>query len=216
MLNTACRRAIVLVSLTTGLANAASQGLLLGTAAPSTIVGGIYLLTPFPADPRPEFDPVSDVPSPLGGNVGLDTDLDHLVVPFSWGSWSHGYVGDVYAFPAGAVGSPDFTLTFTLPADTAAFVFYAEPADFGIFDFSAVAAGGPLLSSPVDGDGGAVGFAFYADPGETLGPITITSSASFAVGEFSIAAVPEASTSLGSLLGAAVLGGTVLRRRNRA
>src|SRR5262245_52986426 len=90
------------------------------TAAPPATLGQ-YTMTPFGDDARTLFSLVSDVASPLGGEVGFSADLFHLETPAGgWTSWSNGYAGDVY-FAGGT------TLTLTLPAGTGAFYFFAEP-----------------------------------------------------------------------------------------
>src|SRR5215510_10001821 len=66
-----------------------------GDGAPGATLGP-FTMTQFALDPRAEFDVVSSVPSPLGGDVGFSPDLVHLIAGSGWGSWSHGYTGDVY------------------------------------------------------------------------------------------------------------------------
>lgn len=181
----------------------------LGTSAPPASAGPLSLV-PFSWDPTPEFDPVTSVASPLGGDLVFNQPVEHLFFPYSWGSWSHDYEGDVYA----TMGSL-FTLTITLPAGTGAFAFYAQPSDLVIQSFSVSESGGPLLVESIDGDGGASGFLFRAGAGETLDTITIVTSGGFGVGEFSIAAVPEATP---AWAGVALLGacGLAWRRRRQS
>jgi hypothetical protein len=169
-------------------------------AAPATL--GQYEMTAFGDDARPVFSLVSDVASPLGGVVGLSTDLDHREVGSSWLTWSHGYTGDVY-YRSG------LTVTLDLPDGTGAFYFFAEPNPRSPFTITAVV-GGTVFSQVVDGEGGAKIFAVYTDDSAQIDSITVSSSADFAVGEFGIASVPEPSTLL--LMGAGLLA-TRLRHR---
>jgi hypothetical protein len=171
----------------------------LGTAAPPAVIGG-YTMTAFPLDARPLFDVVSGVASPLGGTVGFTGDADHRQIGFGWATWSHGYTGDVY-YTLGAT-----SMTLTMPADTAAFRFYAEPNPFAVFTIT-VSSGGVSSSAQVDGSGGAYGWGIYDAAGITS--ITISADVDFAFGEFGIAAkvptVPDPGSSL-VLLGLGLAG----------
>src|SRR5262249_6732819 len=89
----------------------AINGVAGGEGAPAAILGP-FAMTLFPPDGRPEFDPVSSVPSPLGGDVSFSPDLVHLKVGSGWGLWSHGYLGDVYWTDGG------LSLSLTLPPGT--------------------------------------------------------------------------------------------------
>ena len=158
-----------------------------GTAAPPVVLGG-YAMTPFPPDGRPILDFVLGVPAPGGGAVGFSPDLQHRRVPTTWSTWSHGYMGDVYYGGSGVLSA-----TLTLPADTYAFYFYAEPVSFGVFTITATSNSGASLVQPVDGSAGARFFGFYGTHGDTLATITVSIEAAangFAVGEFGIARAP--------------------------
>lgn len=159
-----------------------------GTAAPPSTLG-IYTMTPFEADGRPLFNDVSTVESPLGGTIGLIPNLNHRRIGNGWGSWSHGYTGDVY-FNSDA----NAPVTINLPAGTRAFYFYAEPNNFSTFTIEAIADNG-TSSGPINvtGFAGAQYFGFYVtQPGAAvLTQIEVTAdpaAAGFAVGEFGIAA----------------------------
>lgn len=191
----------------------------LGTAAPPVTLGS-YTMTPFPLDPRSlvGFPIVADVPSPLGGVVGFAPGLSHRRIGMGWATWSHGYTGDVY-FNTGT------TTVLTLPANTGAFYFYAEPNNFGIFTITATAQDGTSLTQMVNGMAGAAGWGFRHEGGVagSLTSITIVSAAGAAgsaVGEFGIAnvagvGVPEPSSLV--LFGLGGVGAAVLvRRRLRA
>jgi hypothetical protein len=183
----------------------------LGTAAPPGTLGP-YTMTPFPGDGRPLFTSVTSVPSPLGGNVGFSIPLDHRKVGIGWATWSHGYAGDVY-YTRGAN-----TVTLTMAGDTGAFYFYAEPNPFGKYDITAQAGNNTILTLNVDGNSGARGFGFYADPGQTLTAITISSTVDFAIGEFGVAhkQTPEPTTlALAGLAGLTLGGYSFARRRRR-
>lgn len=149
----------------------------------------------FPTDLRPNGTAVTDaVPpatSPVSGNLVFDHELIRYKVSDDWNTWSHGYSGDVYFLDEFALGS---TLTMTLPGDTKAFYFYAEPNFADLFDFT-VSSGSAFAAVSIDGTGGARGFGFYTDdPSESLTTITISSAGTwpdgFAVGEFGINSIP--------------------------
>jgi hypothetical protein len=177
---------ICLVALPPCAARAGIFGEPRGTDAPAATLGG-YTMTPFPADTRPLGNYVKLVNSPLGGAVGFIPDVIHLTIP-TWPSWSHGYTGDVYWTSTGVS-----SVELTLPAQTGAFYFYAQPRhDSGTVTITA-SSNSTTISQDVDSNGGASYFGFYADGTDTLSSITITSITSstsdidFAVGEFGIA-----------------------------
>ncbi len=167
---------------------AATTGSLLGTSSPPPVVDGLPLLA-FPTDTTPEFTSVSTVPAPSGLSLTFDQPVEHLVVGSSWMGWGQGYMGDVYA-----TDPTSFSLTITLPADTTRFVFYAMPSDLVIqpFTVSETSSVAPLVQS-IDGNADAAGFLFVAAPGTTLDQVFISSTGSFAVGEFLASSIPEAS-----------------------
>jgi len=171
---------ICLVALPPCAARAGIFGEPRGTDAPAATLGG-YTMTPFPADTRPLGNYVKLVNSPLGGAVGFIPDVIHLTIP-TWPNWSHGYTGDVYWTSTGVS-----SVELTLPAQTGAFYFYAQPRhDSGTVTITA-SSDGTTISQDVDSDGGASYFGFYADGTDTIKSITITSSIDFAIGEFGIA-----------------------------
>jgi hypothetical protein len=153
-----------------------------GTAAPPATLGP-YTMTPFGADPQPLFTDVTSVASPLGGSVGFSPALNHRQIGAGWATWSHGYTGDVYYTNGGT------SVTMTMPANTVAFYFYAEPNPFAVFNITATAQDGTTSGPiPVDGNAGATYFGFYATAPDTIASITVSSTVDFAVGEFGIAA----------------------------
>lgn len=183
-----------------------------GTGAPPASLGP-YTLTPFSVDyddPRTGFVP--DVPSPLGGTLLFSEAMEILTVGDTWGTWSHGFSGDVYAVDLN-LPSP-FAVTLDLPASTSAFLFYAQPSPLGFFDVSAVLDDGTMLTQSVDGDGGAAGFGFWAAPGGSLVSITVSSEFDYALGEFSIAGVvvPESGTFAVGLMALGLVGIPLVHR----
>lgn len=152
-----------------------------GTAAPPSTLGG-YTMTAFGADPQSTFTAVSSVAGP-NGNIGFSPSLTHVTVGSGWATWSNGYTGDVYSTGGTSV-------TISMPANTLAFYFYAEPNVFSTFSMSAVSDNG-TSSGPVSvaGFAGARYFGFYATGGDKISSITVScpsAALGFAVGEFGI------------------------------
>lgn len=192
--------AIVILLAVATVANADIFGVAWGTAAPPATLGP-YTLTALPNDTRAVVGDVVDAPGtpPLSGDVTFSQTVSHREVGNGWATWSNGYAGDVY-WTAGVD-----SLTIGLPADTAAFMFYAEPTPFSILTVTATAQDGTVISQDVDGDGGAAGFGFYGTGGDTITSIRVLSSTDFAVGQFYGAQVPEPASlvllALGGLAG---------------
>ncbi len=157
-----------------------------GSGSPPATLGP-YQMTKFGKDTQPVGGVVS-VAGPTG-TVGLKFEVEHLKVGATgFTSWSNGYAGDIYH--SNGEGFTQFD--FTLPPGTRAFYFYAQPSD--------VIASTGLIATTPDGatsgtvsatpDGGAMYFGFYATGSAPLTEIDVrnTSDATFAVGEFGIAA----------------------------
>jgi hypothetical protein len=167
-----------------------------GTGAPPTTLGP-YTMTKFLPDGRPLFANVTTVPAPNGGVVTLDRPLNHRSIGNGWSTWSNSYTGAVYCSSAldctgGTPGPGERTVVMTLPANTAAFYFYAESDQFATFNFTATAQDGTTSGAvPVNGVGGAKYFGFFTtDLTNPLVTITVTTNANpggFAVGQFGIA-----------------------------
>jgi hypothetical protein len=177
----------LLVILLLGTVGVASAGIVFdgspGTAAPPPTLGP-YTMTQFGPDPQPVPTEVSSVPSPFG-ILGFTGPVDHLKVGLGWATWSHGYTGDVYWTRTNT------SLTLTMPPDTGAFYFYAEPTLYQTFSITATADDGTTSGPiPVEGFAGAQYFGFYGTSGSNIVSIDVTSSSDFAVGEFGIASPP--------------------------
>ena len=154
-----------------------------GTAAPAATLGG-YTMTPFPADSSQVGLYVSSINSPLGETVGFSIPMLHFRIGQGWPNWSHGYTGDVY-------WTVDVTvMELTLPAQTKVFYFYAQPKPGGGTVTINAIAHGTTVSQVVEDSDGAKYYGFYADGESTIESIIISSSFTFAVGEFGIASAP--------------------------
>ena len=157
-----------------------------GTGAPPDKLGG-HAMTAFVLDSRVTGIEVSSVPDP-SGTILLSPSLWHYRVGAGWATWSHGYTGDIYYVPQAAPGV-DPTVELTLPQDTKAFAFYAEPNTFASFTVEAISSDG-TSSEPVSiqGNSGARYFGFYGTNGRTVSSIVVTASdpRGFAIGEFQI------------------------------
>lgn len=203
------KRCGVVVVSSLALASAASATINvidLGTGAPPASFGG-FTLVPFGDDTRPTLVDVTDVSvadgAPFGG-ITFSPVLNHRQIGVDWGTWSHGYAGDVYYTNLG------LSALIGLPANTGAFYFYAEPNPFLLLSVTATAQDGTALTVLVNGFGGANGFGFYSSGGMPLVSIMVTSDADFAIGEFGIAAIPSPSAGALALAG---LGMFARRRR---
>lgn len=183
-----------------------------GTSAPSATLGP-FTMTPFPDDTRSVFSNVTNIPSPLGGQITTSSSVNHREIGNGWASWSHGYTGDVY-YSNGLQ-----SVTLSLPASTGAFYFYVEPQPFSFHDITATTDSGAMVTQNVTGSSGAAYYGFYTDASDTIASITISSpTTDFAFGEFGIAqtaAVPEPSSLAVFGIGACVAAGGAARRRRR-
>jgi hypothetical protein len=141
----------------------------LGTAAPPATLGGLPM-TPFNQLPTAGcYDNYTTIPGcPIPGSMTAAPAIGQTKVGTCWGTWSHGYTGDVY------YSNESSTVTLTMPPGTTAFYVYVEPNPFDWYYISAVSNtgtdSGPI---PVNGSYGANGFGFYTDGGDTISSITI-------------------------------------------
>jgi hypothetical protein len=203
--------ALTMLILAVGSAQAGITGVPLGTAAPPETLGP-YAMTPFPDDPRADLTMVTSVPSPLGGSVDFSVVMQLCTAGDTWGSnWSHGYTGDVYFS-----GLENNSVILTLPADTAAFYFYAQPNVLDTFTITATAQDGTAVSQEIYGalENSATGYAFYGTDGSMISSIKvdlINGYFGLAVGEFGIAAVPAPGAILLGSIGMGLV--SWLRRR---
>jgi len=163
-----------------------------GTNAPPATLGG-FTMTQFPVDPQPcgaTFGVVS--PGPVGSAIAFAPSAQHrkigVIGTCGWGTWSHGYNRDVYF-------TPTQTITITLPVNTRAFYFYAQPNNFnGTYGVEATTTDFQTSGEiQVAGNAGAKYFGFYETAIGDLKTVTITvypngggSSEGFAIGEFGI------------------------------
>lgn len=162
----------------------------LGTGAPPAVLDGYAMQAG--VDPRPVIADVTDAPIGGGRNVTFDRTMSHRRIGSGWGTWSHGYTGDVYFTGAGV---STVTLNFT-PGQVGAFILYVEPNLFGVFDFEIVGRSGSgatsVFNRSIEGFEGARGFGFSAPAGGHITSVRVTntgaSSNGFAVGEFSSSA----------------------------
>ena len=140
-------------------------------------------MTPFPSDPRPVGDMLSDVTG-AGLTITFSQELYHSKIGDGWELWSHGYTGDVYDTAASLTDPTSLTLTFS--SSVHAFYLFVEPTQWDNFNITALTDAGAILSQTVDGEGGAAGFGFYTDGTESISSITIrtTDTDGFAIGEF--------------------------------
>ena len=151
-----------------------------GTSAPPATLGP-FAMTSFAPDVRPVPGDVTDVAGPTGP-LGFGATVSHVRIGNGWSTWSHSYTGDVYSTKGAQ------SLTLTLPPNTGAFAFYVEPNNFGTFNITATAQDSTTSGAvPVEGFAGARYFGFFGVGDATVTSVTITSTISFAVGEFGIA-----------------------------
>jgi hypothetical protein len=197
--------AVVVLSMATA-ASADVFGVAGDTGAPAATLGP-YTMTPFGTDASPLGSNVTSVASPLGGTLDFSVPMARGQIGWSWGTWSHGYTGDMY-YTNGATA-----ITMSMPAGTGAFYFYAEPNPFSVWEIVATAQDGTVVSQNVNGYGGAAYYGFYGTAGDLISSIAVTSSQDFAVGEFGIADASVVPLPGAVLLGCMGLGYAGLRLR---
>ena len=109
-----------------------------------------------------------DIPSPcpIGGDIVFDTTMSHRRIGSGWGTWSHGYTGDVY-YTNGAT-----EITMTMPPNTCGLYFYVEPNPFEVHTFK-LTVNGFWESEEFSADG-ASGAAYAGVCGPDIQTITVT------------------------------------------
>ena len=189
--------------------SAAIVGVAHGSGSPPATLGP-YTIEALPFDTRSVYTDVTDAPGnpPLTGDLGFDRACSLRHIGMGWMTWSHGYTGVIY------FTNYSSTVTIQMPADTAAFMFYAEPNPFRWEDITATAydqfGGSTSVTQRTHGSSGATGFGFCGEDGSVIDyiDVSISGGTDFGFGEF-YGQIPEPST-LG-LLG--LVGLFVLRRR---
>lgn len=186
--------ALLCLTLCAAPAAAATHGVVLGTAAPPTSIGGIEL-TPFDLAAQakiPDHTEVLEIPGAPTGTIPVNRVLEKLTVPTSFPSWSHGYTGPVFAkIPPTTSDGTEPNRELTLPTGTRAFYLYIQVVAPNA-ETIVVSANGTQLGALVNPDGGATGFAFFTDdPDEELSTLVINGF-DFALAEFGIGGPPEA------------------------
>lgn len=196
-----------LVALAAGAASAGIIGVTGGLEAPPSSLGP-FTLREFARDTRPILGEVLDVPSPLGGTVRFDELMTHTRAGLGgWGTWSHGYVGDVYftyLHPPGESRTLDFTEVATELGGAGAFRLSIAPShsDGVTFDLIAATQSGLETSLRIEVGHPTLGrwLGFYATDGDVISSIRIQTNRTFGLAEFAVAAVPEPSSLLVLLL----------------
>jgi hypothetical protein len=216
--STSRAKSLVVLAFAAATAQAAVSVLDLGTAAPGSSYGG-HPMAAYGLDPNPEGTMVTSVGSPAGYSaLGFSAPAEVATVGSFWATWSHGYAGSVY-YAAGT------GLDLSLPTGVLAFYLYVQPNLFGVFDLTVTASAASLSYAsrtvPIDGFGGAYGFAFWTD--SSADPLTSISieeptglADGFAAGEFGLGpltVIPEPAAAPALLAGAALGLGLWLRRR---
>ena len=161
-----------------------------GTDAPTSVLGP-YAMTSFTDDLRQVPQDCTYVTSPFGQDITFSIPMKHFEIPENWFTWSHDYSGDTYW-----TGDNNQLVNVSLPSETAAFYFYAQPDSTDVHTITAVAFDGisdvEQISIDISGNGGASYFGFYGTDGTVISQIKILSdSCDFAIGEFGISIIPS-------------------------
>jgi hypothetical protein len=145
--------------------------------------------------------------------------MELRTAPTTWATWSHGATPRVYFSGNSSTAVINNSETLTLPAGTGAFQFWAEPNILSTFTVTATANDGTTLMESINGNGGASGFGFFADPGQSILSITVSAPSAalgFGLAEFAISrTIPEPSTLALFGVGMASVLGYVARRRKK-
>jgi len=129
---------------------------------------------------------ISSIPSSMG-DVLLDPEHNVRKVGSGWGTWSHGYTGQLFFVM-------EDEATYWMPSGVGAFDAYVEPGPFQWEPFlmTAYASDGTtaVIEDSIHGESGASHFGFYTTGGATLVKVRVEvlASVSWAIGELRIAA----------------------------
>jgi len=129
-----------------------------------------------------DFAPVTTISTPCSGDLTLSPTHEKRTVGASWGTWSHGYTGEIYW----TLGST--TALYTMPGDADAFDCYIEPNPFAPQNFTVTgtASNGDtavLVLTSISGASGASHFGFWTDLPCNLSTVSVAGTADFAIGE---------------------------------
>jgi hypothetical protein len=135
--------------------------------------------------PAADFTDITTLPSSLG-NVVFNVPHNQRVIGGGWGSWSHGYTGQVF-YTNGATAA-----SYRFPAGTAGADMYVEPNPFSPQTFTATGhcSDGTTATVVFDAEGlsGANHFGFFVQPGFELNQIDISATSDYAMGEIRVGA----------------------------
>jgi hypothetical protein len=130
-----------------------------------------------------DFTDIPGLASSLGA-VAFDVLHNKRTIGSGWGTWSHGYTGEVF-YTNGSTST-----TYTMPGGARAFDLYVEPNPFSLEPFTAVGTCSDGSTATVnfsaDGTSGANHCGFFTLPGKTLVSVQVTGNVDFAIGELRI------------------------------
>ena len=136
-----------------------------------------------------DFTLVSSLATPCGGPLTMVPAHEKRTVSVSWGTWSHGYTGEIFWTRGSAVA------TYLMPDDTDAFDFYMEPNSFATqgFTITGRADNGDtaVISGSISGLSGAIHFGFWVDVPCNLASVSIVGSSDWGIGEMRMSCEPE-------------------------
>jgi hypothetical protein len=153
----------------------------IGTGAPPASLSGIAM------EKAPAGHACTgESPGPTSTSFGLVTPSPadtQRCVGVTWGTWSHGYVGDVW-YTGGATSQ-----SISLPAGVSAAYAYVEPNPFAVqtCEMTAIGSSGSQSTGPfpVSGDSGARGWGFVEGAG-TISQIMVSCDVDFATGTYGV------------------------------
>ncbi len=166
----------------------AAGGCIVGFVGDTTIAGGWTafetasdLNMDVLASGAMEFDQLTAIPWVNGEPLSLAPAHEKRIVGSSWGTWSHGYTGEVF-------WAQGFTSSLlTLPPEAAGFDCYLEPGPFQVYTYSITGTASDSSTSTInvtaDGFGGASHFGFYTTGNCCLISISISGPATYSIGE---------------------------------